>query len=74
MLTIAEPFCGDRLQTWPEKTPDISRLHRWFSGELTTDERAQKFHTLTCHYPNLASASDWLKICFNQSNALLGSG
>ena len=25
-----------------------------------------------CHYPDLDSASDWLKICFNQSAALLG--
>ena len=24
------------------------------------------------HYPDLSSVSDWLKMCFNQSAALLG--
>ena len=28
----------------------------------------------TCHYVDLGSASDWLKICFNQSEALPRSG
>ena len=28
----------------------------------------------TCHYLDLGSASDWLKICFNQSEALPRSG
>ena len=28
----------------------------------------------TCHYVDLSSASDWLKICFNQSEALPRSG
>ena len=27
---------------------------------------------MTRHYPNLSSVSDWLKMCFNQSAALLG--
>ena len=29
---------------------------------------------MTCHYVDLGSASDWLKICFNQSEALPRSG
>ena len=27
-------------------------------------------HSLTCQYPDLGSAPDWLQICFNQSEAL----
>ena len=30
------------------------------------------WHVMTCHYPDLSSVSDWLKMCFNQSAALLG--
>ena len=29
--------------------------------EMTSEKRAQKFHTMTRHYPDLGSASDWLK-------------
>ena len=29
---------------------------------------------MTCHYPDLGGASDWLKICFNQSEAISRSG
>ena len=28
---------------------------------------------MTCYYPDLASTSDWLKICFNQSETLTRS-
>ena len=28
---------------------------------------------MTRHYPDLGSASDWLEICFNQSETLLRS-
>ena len=27
-----------------EKTADISRRYHWFSRQITSDERAQKFH------------------------------
>ena len=38
-------FC-DRLQNGqPEKTVDISRRHHWFLREITSEKRAQKFHT-----------------------------
>ena len=26
---------------------------------MTSEKRAPKFHTVTCHYPDLGSASDW---------------
>ena len=33
----------------------------------------QGSHDMSCdHYPDLSSVSDWLKMCFNQSAALLG--
>ena len=41
------------------KTADTSQRHHWFSREMTTEERAQKFHTDEAHYPDLGSASDW---------------
>ena len=28
---------------------------------------------MTCYYPDLGSTSDWLKICFNQSETLTSS-
>ena len=36
--------------------PDIWRRHRWFSREMTSEKRAQKFHN-----------NDWLEICLIQS-------
>ena len=43
---------------------------------MTSQEEAQKHSIpMTCHYPDQeGSASDWLKICFNQSEALSSSG
>ena len=29
----------------PEKTADILRRHHWFPREMTSEKRAQKFHT-----------------------------
>ena len=37
--------------------PDISRRHRWFAREMTSEKRAQKSHT-----------GDWLEICLIQSD------
>ena len=37
--------------------PDIWRRHRWFAREMTSEKRAQKFHT-----------GDWLEICLIQSD------
>ena len=33
------------LHLLPKKTADISRCHRWFYVEMTSEEQAQKFHT-----------------------------
>ena len=37
----------------------ISRRHHWFPGEMTSEKRAQKYHTDGAYYPDLGSASDW---------------
>ena len=44
---------------YPEKTADILQRHHWFSREMTSEERAQKFHIDDAHYPDLGSAFDW---------------
>ena len=54
----------------PEKTAHISLRHRWFPREMTPEKRAKKFHTDDAQYPLLCTASDWLKICFIQSEAV----
>jgi len=43
---------------WTKKTADISQRYRWFPGQITIEERGQKFHT---DEVSLGSASDWLK-------------
>ena len=48
---------------WPQKTANISRCLHWFPCKMTSEKQVQKFHTdLPCHYPDLSSVSDWLKI------------
>ena len=49
--------------SYPEKKADKSQRHNRFPREMTSEERLQKFSLLqmTCHYPDLGSASDWLK-------------
>ena len=37
----------------PEKSADIWRTHNWFLREMTSEKRAQKFHT-----HSMGSASD----------------
>ena len=49
---------------WLEKTADISRRHHRFPLEMTSEKRAQKFHTDDASPADLGSASDWLKIGF----------
>ena len=49
------------------KLADISRRYYWFSREMTSENRAKKSILMTRHYPDLGSASDWLKTFFNQS-------
>ena len=50
----------------PEKTA-ISRYHQWFQREMTSEEQAQKFHTI---YPDLDSASDWWKEISNAAQPI----
>ena len=38
----------------------------------TSTEIAYWWHVMLHHYPDLSSVSDWLKMCLNQSAALLG--
>ena len=48
---------------WPQKTANISQCLHWFPCKMTSEKQVQKFHTdLPCHYPDLSSVSDWLKI------------
>ena len=37
--------------------------HRWFSREMTSDSRNERRNSIlmTCHYPDLSTASDWMK-------------
>ena len=57
----------------PEKTAHISQCHYWFFLEMKSEKHVQKFILMTCYYPDLGSTSDWLKICFNQSETLTRS-
>ena len=45
----------------PEKTADISRGPHWFPREMTSEERTRNSILMTRHYPDLSSASYWLK-------------
>ena len=45
------------LQVSLKKTADIWRCHHWFPGEMTSENRVLMTH----HFPDLGSASDWLK-------------
>ena len=54
-----------------------STFHGTTSGLLsevweTSAEIPYWWHVMTRHYPDLSSLSDWLKMHFNQSAALLG--
>ena len=42
----------------PKKTDNISRRH-WFSVEIKSEERAQKFHSDDVDYADLGITSDW---------------
>ena len=44
--------------SYPEKTADIWRRYHWFSRQMTSEKRAQKFHTDDADYPYLGSSSD----------------
>lgn len=57
-----------------ETTADILLRHHWFSREMTSEERAQKFRTDDALLTRLVSASDWLKTRHNKLDALPRSG
>ena len=42
----------------PEKSADILRRHHWFPRQMTSEKRAQKFHTDDASLQNLGSAFD----------------
>ena len=50
-----------------EKTADISQRLLWFSREMTSEKRTQCRNSIlmTCHYPDLGSASDCFRTCTN---------
>ena len=46
----------------PDKTANICRRYHWFSRQMTSEKRAQKFHTDDVSLPRSRySAFDWLK-------------
>ena len=46
-------------------------LKNWFPCGMTSEKRAQKFHTDDVHYPDLGRTSDWLKQISDTTNQKL---
>ena len=44
LINLTLNFCIQFI-SWPEKTADIWRRQHWFAREMTSEKRAQKFHT-----------------------------
>ena len=44
----------------PEKTADIWRRYHWFPRQMTSEKRAQKFHTDDSSLSRSGQCSDWL--------------
>ena len=64
---VAFPLVGDQLSLRKQLTfRDVTTVGFPLPGN-DVRERAQKFYTMTRHYQDLSSTTDWLKICFNQS-------
>ena len=59
-------YFRESITSWPEKSADISRRHHLFTREMTSEIERRNSIMMTCHYPDLGSASDWLKICFRK--------
>ena len=63
-ISAAAPQTSFRGETSGEasKTADIWRRYDWFSRQMTSEKRAQKFHTDDASLPRswYISASDWL--------------
>jgi len=66
-------FCSPGLFLSLKKQPtfrDAISGHGFSFREMTSEKRVQKFFILmTFHFPDLGSASDWLKICSIYSEA-----
>ena len=66
VLSVAQAYVLTRVcgQSYSKKTANTALRHQRFSHERTFEERAQKFYRNDLHYPDMGSASAWLKICF----------
>ena len=62
----------DIVSPYPEKKKiaDIWRRYHWFPRQKTLKNERRNSILIPRHYPDLSTASDWLKICFIQSEAL----
>ena len=60
----------------PKKTADILQRHNWFPCKMTSENEYRNSVLMTRHYPDLGSASDWLKQISHtaQPEALPSSG
>ena len=56
------------------ETDHTSGHHHWFPLKWCLRNNHRNSILMTCHYPDLSSASDWMKQFFNQSEALPRSG
>ena len=58
LLSEFTALCG---MIYPEKTAEISPHHHWFPCEMTSKQPSANPILMTCHYPNVGTAFDWLK-------------
>ena len=58
LLSEFTALCG---MIYPEKTAEISPHHHWFPCEMTSKQASANPILMTCHYPNVGTAFDWLK-------------
>ena len=57
----------------PEKTTNILPRHQLFLGEMMSEKRVRKLHTDDASYPDLGSASDWLKQISHTAQPIRGT-
>ena len=56
------------------KQPTLRDATGGFPAGMTSEKRAQKFHTDDVHYPDLGTDFDWMKQIFDQTGILSRSG
>ena len=61
MRSLSRDFGG-----FLSNTPDLHGLGVGRSAGMNAENNSM---LIMCHYPDLGSPSDWLEICFNQSEA-----